>query len=86
MMQRHRILGFMTCLVYTYSVREAGRVVITGVGEMMLPRLGETVNAGNGDHLPCFTFEELGDEARLEVEEDYQICVRRSQRSRNRVP
>ena len=26
-----------------------------------------------------FNFEELSDEARLEVEEDYWICVRRSQ-------
>jgi hypothetical protein len=25
-----------------------------------------------------FSFEELGDEGQLEVEEDYQVCVRRS--------
>ena len=36
--------------VYTFIVREANRVVITGVGEMMLPRLGEPVNAGDGEH------------------------------------
>lgn len=58
-MQRHRIFGFITCsctpLVYVYTsiVHEASYVVITTVGEMMFPRFGETVNAGDGDHLPC---------------------------------
>jgi hypothetical protein len=31
-----------------------------------------------------FSFDELGEEAKMEVEEDYQICVRRSEKGEKR--